>query len=76
MIHPGEKYQHIQDRTGQIGKDEPVFLLRASDIRMVPLMMIWLDLYGQSDNADPEKIKEVQDHCALTFDWQRKNGVK
>lgn len=31
MIHARSDYDHIQDPSGKIGKDEPVFLIRGKD---------------------------------------------
>lgn len=31
MLHARKDYMHIQDETGKVGENEPVFLLRAKD---------------------------------------------
>ena len=75
MIHARKDYDRIQDPTGKIAEDEPVFLLRAKDVLAPGILMKWateLVLRG----GDKKMAKMVTDHAILMIDWQEKNGCK
>lgn len=75
MIHARSDYQHIQDNTGKIANDEPVFLLRAKDALAPDTMRAWVEMleeYGGDETA----IKAIRKHIALMEEWQDKNGCK
>jgi hypothetical protein len=54
MIHSREDYNRIQDPTGKIATDEPVFLLRAQDSLAAETVRHWArlaELSGQRELA-------------------------
>ena len=75
MIHPSEKYQHIQDPTGKIAKDEPVFLMRCQDVLMIPVMMVWGDLMFEK-TGNSGLVEVIQKHSIVALNWQEVNGCK
>lgn len=59
MRHARRSYQTIQDSSGRIPEDEPVFVLRAKD-RVAPVVMrIYADL-ARAAGADPKFIETVE----------------
>lgn len=44
MRHAREDYNHIQDPSGRIPEDEPVFLLRAQDATAAQVVRYWASL--------------------------------
>jgi len=75
MLHARKDYAHIQDETGKIGKDEPVFLLRAKDELAPDTIRHWasLLLYAGGDRV---AYKEAMRQADLMEDWQEKNENK
>ena len=77
MIHARRDYMHIQDNTGKIAEDEPVFLLRAKDELAPAVMQFWVDrLCIREREGDTVTVKAVQKHIDLMKEWQKKNGCK
>lgn len=75
MIHARTDYDHIQDSTGAIGEDEPVFLLRAKD-RLAPFaMMEWARLLKIAGGSD-EIVDHVTRWALRMQSWQQENGSK
>lgn len=75
MIHARKDYDHIQDTTGKIATDEPVFLLRAKDETAPDALLAWahaLELSG----GDKVAIEATRKHAELMIKWQEKNGCK
>ena len=75
MKHPHEKYNHIQDPTGKIGANEPVFLLRAQDAFAPDVVTHWCELC-EKEKLDPAMIAGVRQHVADMRAWQQKNVCK
>lgn len=72
MIHAHDRYKHIQDQKNLIGKDEPVFLIRATDPIAIHMMNEWLK-EAQYVEKHKSKIQGVERHLALMLKWKRKN---
>jgi hypothetical protein len=66
---------HIQDSSGKIGKDEPVFLLRAKDAIAPRTLRFWADDLERI-GGDPVAIDTVREHAKLMEHWQRNNDCK
>jgi len=75
MKHARKDYQRIQDPENKIGKDEPVFLLRAKDRLMIPTMNTWI-AYAQKAKVDKKMIQMVEDFKTEVMFWQQENGCK
>lgn len=73
MIHGRTDYDPIQDPRGLIGKDEPVFLLRAKDSLMPAVLDFYVSLLKTHLNDVPF-VEAVEAQKALTLAWQAKNG--
>lgn len=75
MIHARKDYDHIQDDTGKIGEDEPVFLLRAKDAIAPYVLRQWaLQLHFRG--GDPLVVQHVHNWAAKMERWQAENGCK
>ena len=75
MRHARKDYDHIQDPSGKISEDEPVFILRATDVLAPGIMMRWAhELIVRG--GDKKMAKLVTDHAVEMIKWQEKNGCK
>jgi len=76
MKHGRQDYNRIQDPENKIGKDEPVFLLRAQD-KFAPMVVnLWCALV-----ASAGKNPTLAEHVAKTVihpmkEWQKENKSK
>lgn len=68
MIHPREDYQHIQDPSGKIPADEPVFLLRAQDKVAAATVRIW-SILNEITGGDVELSNKAWAHALKMQDW-------
>lgn len=75
MIHARNDYNHIQDSTGKIKEDEPVFLLRAKDMLAPHILILWAEELI-SRGGDKAMAKMVTDHAVKMINWQEQNGCK
>lgn len=75
MIHARSDYMHIQDNTGKIGVEEPVFLLRAKDLNAPRTLRFWAN-YLEETGGDQTAIDSVRRHAKLMEKWQMENGCK
>ena len=75
MKHSRKDYAHIQDPTGKIGEDEPVFLLRAKDIFAAETIRYWADLLW---GAGGDRTTYHAAHAAANTieEWGKKYGTK
>lgn len=81
MLHAREDYNRIQDPENKIGKDEPVFIVRAKDSFSIKAMQAWADaVHFEGQLINDKKLKEmagiIYAHIAKTIEWQNKNGCK
>ncbi len=73
MKHLRKDYDRIQDPEGKIGKDEPVFLIRATDAAMAPTLRFWAD---QNRKGGGELGDAVEEFALEVEEWQAQNGAK
>jgi hypothetical protein len=75
MLHARKDYNHIQDPSGKIPADEPVFILRGQDQLAPELLLRWaakLRLRG----GQPEMARLVEDHAQAMIQWQNNRKSK
>lgn len=65
----------VQDPSGRIPEDEPVFLLRGRDLLSVQLVLEWAKRYGEL-GGDPARVKVVRDHAQKMQEWQNNVELK
>ena len=71
MLHARKDYnKRVQDSENKIGEEEPVFLLRAKDALMLPMLYHYLKLLREFVEYDRETEKGVLRHIERTVDWQ------
>ena len=75
MIHARSDYMHIQDNTGKIKEDEPVFLLRAKDKLAPGTLRFWANMLEEA-KGDPIAIAAARKHAEVMKQWQKENGSK
>jgi hypothetical protein len=75
MLHARPDYQHIQDPSGKIPEDEPVFLLRAQDKLAPYAIELWAEA-AETEGADPWIVQVALRHAALMREWQKEHGSK
>jgi hypothetical protein len=75
MIHARSDYRQIQDPSGKIPADEPVFLIRAQDRVGPDIVDLWAQ-YAADVGAAPDIIIKAQKHAQKMRDWQREHGCK
>ncbi len=76
MKHAREDYNRIQDPLELIGKDEPVFLLRAKDKSAPGVVRFWANNQIYLNNPDKAIIQMAFDQAKTMQQWQEKNGSK
>lgn len=72
MKHAREDYQGIQDPSGKIGEDEPVFLIRAKDMTAVATLNFWAS-YAEAQGANPDIVETARNQALAMVAWQGKN---
>lgn len=75
MRHARSDYDRIQDPTGLIPEDEPVFLIRAQD-RAAPLSVRCWAMIAEEFGAAPELVQRALDWSDQMAAWQQKHGSK
>jgi len=75
MKHARSDYNRIQDPKNKIGKDEPVFLIRAQDSVAPFAIRAWAD-YNDAMNGDPVISRMARDQAVEVEKWQKINGSK
>ena len=86
MIHARKDHNRIQDPavddpklissgSSPIGKDEPVFLIRAKDVSAPAAVEEWAKI-NLKNGGDQAASAMAFTHAAKMRDWQRKNGCK
>jgi len=73
MLHARKDYDCIQDPSGKIGEDEPVFLLRATDMFAPAVLREWARLVGRIDRPLAEHVRK---HAKRMEEWQDNNKHK
>jgi len=82
MIHARKDYQRIQDpltkddKNGKgIGRDEPVFLLRAQDRLFVPMLTAYISM-AKLIGCDATMIQMLRQHIETAKLWQLSHPPK
>lgn len=79
MKHNRLDYQLIQDPSGKIGADEPVFLLRGKDALAPDCVRHWAKMIQEVDDPRPETQAMIQSVLRWADEmeaWQKINGAK
>ena len=77
MLHARRDYNdRIGDSAGLIGKDEPVFLLRAQDVLMLPTVIHYLHLLRMKEGHDIPTEIGVMRHISRIVEWQATHKTK
>jgi hypothetical protein len=83
MIHARKDYNRIQDPglenpdlipngANPIGKDEPVFLLRASDRTAAQVVRYWANVNEALKDGDQNAVELARCHADLMDQWPHK----
>ena len=75
MIHARGDYNRIQDPLEKIGKDEPVFLIRAQDCVSAAAVRAWAEL-NMVAGGDSRLTTAAYRHAESMEVWQRNNSSK
>lgn len=75
MLHARKDYMHIQDYTGKVGEQEPVFLLRAKDQLAPDTVRHWAALL-LNNNGDMVAYNVAMKQAELMEEWQEANEAK
>ncbi len=75
MLHARSDYNRIQDPENKIGEDEPVFLLRATDISAPDTLRFWAE-ENKRNGGDPKLTALARVHANTMAMWQVVNGFK
>lgn len=74
MIHARDDYNRIQDPSGKIPADEPVFLIRAQDISSAALVRKWAEL--NDENGGDSRLSDLARQHATRMDaWPVKKNA-
>ena len=77
MIHAREDYNRIQDPTGKIPADEPVFLLRAQDRYFIKTVQYYASLLEADKEVDRKIVQQIWQFLRVkVFNWRRVNALK
>lgn len=77
MLHARKDYnRRIQDNENVIGENEPVFLLRAQDKLMLPMLHQYLRLLRANREYDRPAETGVLRHIERTAKWQHEGQSK
>ncbi len=77
MLHARKDYnRRVQDNENIIGENEPVFLLRAKDKLMVPMLYKYFELLRNEPHYDKVTEAGVYLHICRTKLWQSLNKIK
>ena len=75
MKHARKDYDRIQDPSGHIPEDEPVFLLRGQDILAPPLLRKWADTLLENEGSE-EMAEMVYNQATAMEEWQEEFAAK
>lgn len=75
MKHARPDYDRIQDPTGLIPEDEPVFLIRGKDVAAPQAILAWADIAARL-GADPSIVETARRHAVVVAQWQTQHGAK
>lgn len=75
MLHARPDYNRIQDPLGLIPENEPVFLLRASDVSAPAIVEAWAGL-AEATGAKKDIVSLARNQAKLMRQWQANHGSK
>ena len=75
MRHARSDYNGIQDASGKIPDDEPVFVLRAQDTNAPDVVRLWCQLSSE-DGANSKMVMAASAWADVMEDWQYHHGSK
>lgn len=75
MKHARDDYDRIQDPSGKIPDDEPVFLLRGQDLAAPDTLRAYVAIAHKAGAAN-DLLNRVLDHANRMEDWQRRVSRK
>jgi len=75
MKHVRDDYNRIQDPSGLIPKDEPVFLLRGQDKLAPGVVLTWAKRL-ETRQPGNSLIQPARDQAMKMLDWQKNNKAK
>ena len=75
MKHARKDYDRIQDPSGKIPVNEPVFLLRGQDLMAPDTVRFWADAAEQA-GADPAIVMVAREQAIKMEWWQRHTRFK
>ncbi len=75
MQHSRADYNRIQDPSGKIPADEPVFLLRGQDKHAPEVVAYWASLVLR-EGGDPKIANAAMEHARGMRDWQAEHCRK
>ena len=75
MKHSRTDYAEIQDPSGLIPEEEPVFLLRAQDCVAPWVVRDWADL-AEKAGASPDIVSAARGQASAMEHWQKVRGNK
>ena len=70
MRHAGDDYNHIQDPSGKIPDDEPVFLLRGQDV-VAPYVLEYYAEALKDHDCEREMVNLTPQQAHEMRQWQR-----
>jgi hypothetical protein len=73
VIIPGTKHSNRCLSTAK--DDEPIFVLKASDLLAVPAVGYWIDM-ARATGVNAEKIEDARRHMDQMTEWRARNGAK
>lgn len=87
MIHARDDYNRIQDPAigdpsllgdgcSPIAEDEPVFLLRARDKAMMPMLAAYYKATAMNPHGDLRMLDSITEHMHLVKKWQTEHEAK
>ncbi len=65
MKHAQEKYNEVQDGSGRIPEDEPVFLLRGQDELAPSVIRYWVMCLAENTRGKPTHAQRLKIRAAL-----------
>ena len=75
MKHARKDYGTIQDSSGRIPEDEPVFLLRAQDVTAPTVVRVWADL-AEKAGAATDIVAAARAQVEEMRKWQQTHEAK
>lgn len=75
MKHARPDYDRIQDPSGKIPDDEPVFIIRGQDLAGPATLRYWA-MQNEKRHGDPSLTAAANAHARAMEEWQRYHGGK